>query len=511
MNRLATESSPYLRQHADNPVDWYPWGEEAFAAARARDRPILLSIGYSTCHWCHVMAHQSFEDPDLAHTLNELFVSIKVDREERPDVDAVYMEALQAMTGSGGWPLTAFLTPDGRPFFTGTYFPPRSSPGRPSFRQVCEAVDDAWRSQRSDLLDQAAQITDHLKTSSVVGGGALPEAGLLDDTRDLLVAQHDTSFGGFGGAPKFPRSMSLDLLMRHHQRAPNPETLAVVTRSLDAMAAGGIHDHLGGGFARYSVDREWLVPHFEKMLPDQALLARVYLHAWQITGEDRFRRTLDQTMAYVLRDLQHGSGGFHAAEDADSEDVEGKFYVWSSEEIQEILGADADPILEWWGVTPGGNFEGTNILNRIHGDPVDPEPDVVSRARRRLLEVRDTRIRPGLDDKVLTEWNALMLATLAEAGAATGNQVWLDAAAANGEFLLANLRRSDGRWMRSWQDDDHGGAARHLGLAADYAALLDGFIRLGEATGRSRWIEAARTVADQLLHLFWDHDNRGLF
>ena len=511
MNRLAAESSPYLRQHADNPVDWYPWGEDAFELARTTDRPIFLSIGYSACHWCHVMAHESFEDPKVAQTVNRLFVSIKVDREERADVDAVYMEAVQAMTGSGGWPLTAFLTPDGQPFFTGTYFPPQPSPGRPSFLQVCEAIDDAWRTNRADLLEQAAKITDHLNDSSLDSGGVIPEAGVLDDTRDGLVAQHDTTFGGFGRAPKFPQSMTLDLLLRHYWRVPNPETLAVVTRSLDAMAAGGIHDHLGGGFARYSVDRRWLVPHFEKMLYDQALLARVYLHAWQMTGEDRFRRTLDDTLAYVLRDLCHHRGGFQAAEDADSEGVEGKFYVWSVDEVRAVLGPDTEPILAWWGVTPAGNFEGTNILNRLHSNPMENEPGWVGDGRRRLLEARDTRIRPGLDDKVLTEWNALMLATLAEAGAATRTRVWLDAAVANADFLLANLRRSDGRWMRSWQDNDHGGTARHLGLAADYAALIDGFTRLGEATGQARWIEAARTVADQLLSLFWDDIDGGVF
>src|SRR4051812_24035507 len=362
MNRLADETSPYLRQHADNPVDWRPWGEEAFAEARASDRPILLSIGYSACHWCHVMAHESFEDPATAAVMNELFVNIKVDREERPDVDAVYMEAVQAMTGSGGWPLTAFITPDGEPFFTGTYFPPEPSHGRPSFLQVCHAIDDAWKHRRNELAEQAAKVTAHLAAPNLAGADGDVDATILDDARDRLVQEHDARWGGFGGAPKFPQTMSLELLLREHARTGDAEALAVVTRSLDAMAAGGIHDHLGGGFARYSVDQRWLVPHFEKMLYDQALLARVYLHAWQVTGVARHRQVVEDTLGYVLRDLRHPAGGFFSAEDADSEGVEGRFYVWTPEEITEVLGLDAGPAMAWWGVTPHGNFEGTTIL-----------------------------------------------------------------------------------------------------------------------------------------------------
>jgi uncharacterized protein YyaL (SSP411 family) len=512
-NHLAGEASPYLRQHADNPVDWHPWGEEAFATARATDRPVLLSIGYSACHWCHVMAHESFEDPEVAAVVNELFVSIKVDREERPDVDAVYLEALQAMTGAGGWPLTAFLTPDGRPFFTATYLPPTSSPGRPSFLQVCRAVDDAWRNRRDELVDQADAITAHLNDSSLTAGGDAPDATVLQAARDDLVAAHDRTWGGFGGAPKFPQTMNLELLLRHHHRTPggDPEALDVVTRSLDAIAAGGIHDHLGGGFSRYSVDRRWLVPHFEKMLYDQALLARAYLHAWQATGHDRYHRTFSDTIGYVLQVLRHPAGGFRSAEDADSEGVEGRFYVWTPEQVHDVLGLDTEPALAWWGITPGGNFEGASIPNRLHGTPDQPEPALIADARRRLAEAREHRTRPGLDDKVLTEWNGLMLATLAEAGAATGNRLWIDAAVANGEFLVEHLRTPAGRWLRSWQDDGEGGRARHLGLAADHAALLDGFVRLAEATGQARWIAAARAVADDLLALFWDAEGTGLF
>ena len=351
VNRLAAEPSPYLRQHADNPVDWFPWGDEAFEAARAGDRPILLSIGYSACHWCHVMAHESFEDPETAAVVNDLFVAVKVDREERPDVDAVYMDALQAMTGSGGWPLTAFLTPDGKPFFTGTYFPRHGAHGRPSFLEVCHAVDDAWRNRRADLEGEADRITDHLRETSIVGGGAPPGPAVLAAARDQLLARHDREWGGFGGAPKFPQTMAIELLLRHHRRHGDPEALAAAVRSLDLMAAGGIHDHLGGGFARYSVDRQWLVPHFEKMLYDQALLGRVYLHAWQLTGEPRHRRVLADLVGYVLRDLRHPGGGFYAAEDADSEGEEGRFYVWTPSQVTEVLGndgTDAADALAWW-------------------------------------------------------------------------------------------------------------------------------------------------------------------
>jgi len=516
MNRLASELSPYLRQHADNPVDWYAWGPEAFDEARRSDRPIFLSIGYSACHWCHVMAHESFEDPATAAMLNERFVSVKVDREERPDVDAVYMEAVQAMTGSGGWPLTAFLTPDGEPFFTGTYFPPRPSHGHPAFQQVLQGVHEAWTERRDELVEQAASITAHLNQSSLPTDGAVPSQASLAGARDALLAQHDPAFGGFGGAPKFPPTMSLELLLRHHVRSGGDRpALAVVTHTLDAMAAGGIHDHIGGGFSRYSVDPQWLVPHFEKMLYDEALIARAFLHAWQVTGTERYRTVLDDTLTYVLRDLRHPSGGFFAAEDADSEGVEGKFYVWSPAEVREVLGADptidVDEVLGWWGVTEIGNFEGANILNRI-GAPVDTaEPASVTAARPLLFDARELRVRPGLDDKVLTEWNALMLATLAEAGAATDTQPWVDAAVANGEFLLAHLRADDGTWLRSWQDDGAGGRAQHPALAADHAALVDAFVRLAEATGQARWIAEAVAVADALLDRFWDADQGGLF
>ena len=514
MNRLAGETSPYLRQHRDNPVDWYPWGEDAFAKARAEDKPILLSIGYSACHWCHVMAHESFEDGATASVLNELFVNVKVDREERPDVDAIYMDATQAMTGSGGWPMTVFMTPDGRPFYCGTYFPKQARQGMPSFTDICRAVDDAWRTQRDELLTQASQLTEAIGRTATLAArddASLPGIDALTAAYRQLLEQHDDQWGGFGRAPKFPQTMSLELLLRAYARNDSQQTLRVVQTSLDAMAGGGIYDHLGGGFARYSVDAIWLVPHFEKMLYDQALIARVYLHAWQVTDSPAYRQVLDETIEYVLRDLRDPAGGFYAAEDADSEGVEGKFYVWTPDDVRAAVADDAvaEAAIAWYGITDDGNFEGTTILNRIghRGDLLRP-PDV-EEARRRLFEVRATRVRPGLDDKVLAEWNGLMLATLAEAAAATGNERWLEEARRTGAFLLDNLRRADGRWLRSWQAER--GAGRTLAFAADHGALIDGFTRLAEATGEARWIGAAIDTADALLELFWDTDAGGLF
>ena len=524
MNRLGDETSPYLRQHRDNPVDWYPWGAEAFAAAAERDRPVLLSVGYSSCHWCHVMAHESFEDPETAAVMNRLFVNVKVDREERPDVDAIYMDSVQAMTGRGGWPMTVFLTPDGRPFFGGTYYPDRPRGGMASFRQVMEAIDEAWTSRRADVHAQADQLVALIDRTSRAAAslGAEPagETGddrALDRAGDAILASFDPEWGGFGGAPKFPAAMTLASALRIHRRSNRPELLRAVRTSLDAMASGGIYDHLGGGFARYSVDRQWLVPHFEKMLYDNALLTRVYLHAWMVTGEPVYRQVVDETVGYVLRDLRHADGGFYSAEDADSEGVEGKFYVWSEPELRAVVqnaaGAEAaDAASAWWGVTAAGNFEGANILNRpVRGDLIRPE--AVEAARQALFVCRESRVRPGLDDKVLTEWNGLMLSALAEAAAATGDPAWRAAALANGEFLVSSLRRDDGRWLRSWQagDAERPAEARHLAYAHDYAALIDAFTRLGELSGQSRWIDEARAAADGLLEFFWDDDAGGVF
>jgi uncharacterized protein len=512
MNRLSSETSPYLRQHAGNPVDWYAWGDEAFAAAREADRPILLSVGYSSCHWCHVMAHESFEDPDVAALMNATLVNVKVDREERPDVDEIYMEAVQAMTGQGGWPMTVFLTPDGRPFFGGTYFPKEPRGGMISFPDLVTRIDELWRTRRGDIDAQAGQLAGALgRTALLDPGEDVPGADALDAAYGLLRQQHDDARGGFGGAPKFPQAMSLDLLVRSLAASGSAVTRAMVETSLDNMASGGMYDHLGGGFHRYSVDDRWLVPHFEKMLYDQALLVRLYLHAWQVTGHDRYRRVVEETVGYVLRDLRHLGGGFYSAEDADSEGEEGLFYVWTPAEVTAALGGDAawaDEAMAFWGVTPGGNFENRTILNRLaHVGDLDRPPRVEG-ARARLFAAREQRVRPGLDDKVLTEWNALMLAALAEAAAATGRDDWREAAVANGEFLVRELRRDDGRWLRSWQAD---GGARHLAFAADHAALVDAFVRLAEATGEARWIGRAREAADALGDRFWDAARGGVF
>ncbi|HVT78192.1 MAG TPA: thioredoxin domain-containing protein [Acidimicrobiales bacterium] len=512
-NRLATQASPYLRQHADNPVDWWPWGEEAFAEARATGKPVLLSIGYAACHWCHVMAHESFEDAATAAVMNERFVNIKVDREERPDVDAIYMDATQAMTGRGGWPMTVFVEPDAqRPFFAGTYFPPQRRHGMPSFTDVMDAVHDAWVNRKDEVLAQADQVTDAVRARSTGGFSLLPPAQRrefdpLDGTVQLLLANHDDRLGGFGGAPKFPQPSMVDALFLG-ARAGNEAAQRAATRTLDAMAAGGIHDHLGGGFARYSVDPQWLVPHFEKMLYDQAGFVRVYTHGAQLTGKRWYHQVVTRTIEYVLRDLRLPGGGLASAEDADSEGHEGLFYTWSPEEIRNALHDDAlaDEFMAFYGVAPGGNFEGRSILFR----PVDADPTVppnVARAAQVLFDVRATRVRPLRDDKVITETNAMFVAALAEAGSAFGRDDWLAAAVETAEFLLARLRAGH-RWMRAWQQES---GAQHLAVAGDYAWLVDAFTRLGEATGTARWTNEARTAADALLDLFWDGDGGGLF
>ena len=508
MNRLASESSPYLRQHAANPVNWFPWGDEAFAEARGRDVPVLLSIGYSSCHWCHVMAHESFEDRETAALMNDGFVNVKVDREERPDVDGVYMTAVTTLTGRGGWPMTVFCHPDGRPFHGGTYWPDRPRGGMPSFSQILIAVSEAWADRRADLDDAGSRLTAAIaRQADISPDDAPPPKGTFRSAAIQLAAQHDPVWGGFGGAPKFPQAMGLETLLRYVLATGDPTALEVVTMTLDAMASGGIYDHLGGGFSRYSVDDRWLVPHFEKMLYDNALLSRVYLHAWQITGHARWLQVASETIDYVRRDLRHPGGGFYSAEDADSEGVEGKFYIWSEEEIREVCGRDTEAALSWYGVTPKGNFEGANILIRPERG-VLIRPEEVERSRVALFRRRERRIRPSLDDKVLTEWNGLMLSTLAEGATATGRTDWLEDAVGNALFLWEHLRRDDGRWMRSWQAE---GGAQHLGYAADHASMVDGLVRLGEATGEARWTDMAVDTADTLLNRFSDQDNGGFF
>jgi uncharacterized protein len=513
VNRLADETSPYLRQHADNPVDWYPWGEEAFGRARAEDKPVLLSVGYSSCHWCHVMAHESFEDVDVAAVMNERFVNVKVDREERPDVDAIYMQAVQAMTGSGGWPMTVFLDPEGRPFFGGTYFPPDDRQGMPGFLRLLDAIDDAWRNRRDELGEQAEQLRQAIEESTAVGGrgpGAPVSDALLEQAVAGLRGQFDGRFGGFGRAPKFPQAMALTFLLDQAALAPADEILEMVTVSLDAMAAGGIYDQVGGGFHRYSVDAHWLVPHFEKMLYDQALLVRAYLHGWMVTGTDRYRRVVEETITYVLRDLRHAGGGFYSAEDADSEGVEGRFYVWSLEELEALSGDDLPELVRHFGVTARGNFEDPhtgfrgNILHAV--GPTDEIPDAVARVLPKLFAAREQRVRPGLDDKVLLGWNALFLRSLTEAADALGRDDWMDAARANAQFLLRELRRDDGRLLRSWQD----GRANLLAYAEDYAALLEALLTLAELDDVG-WLAEARAVADGLVALFADEERGGFY
>ncbi|MEO5975031.1 MAG: thioredoxin domain-containing protein [Ilumatobacteraceae bacterium] len=511
MNRLDGETSPYLRQHRNNPVDWYPWGPEAFAEAASRNVPVLLSVGYSACHWCHVMAHECFEDSETANLMNKLFVNIKVDREERPDVDSIYMDAVQAMTGRGGWPMTVFCAPNGKPFFGGTYFP------KPSFHQLMAAIDDAWRNRRNDIDTNITALMESLQRTTLIAPNKdMPSVDAVQSAVARMVEQFDPRWGGFGVAPKFPSTMNLDLVLRDYVDHPRDNLAEVVTTSLDAMASGGMYDHIGGGFSRYSVDEKWLVPHFEKMLYDQALLARVYLHGALVLKKPEWKQVVEETVEFVLRELTHPDGGFFSAQDADSLDEsghshEGFFYVWTAEQIRNVLPSELQQVaLEWYEITEQGNFEGANIPARLHHRGELLRPVAVETARRLLLEARNLRPHPGLDNKVITEWNALMLSSLAEAAGAFQRPDWLQAAIRNGEFLLRELRDDKGRWLRSWHQDGTP-RARHSALAPDLAALTDAFTRLGEASGQARWIAEARSVADQLLDHFWDTELGGLF
>ena len=499
-NRLARETSPYLLQHRDNPVDWYPWGKGALALARELDRPILLSVGYSACHWCHVMERESFEDAETAAYMNEHFVSVKVDREERPDVDALYMEAVQEISGQGGWPMTVFLDPDGVPFFGGTYFPPDEGRGMPSFRMVMEAVVDAFENRREELRERAPAVRARLGAiGAVEPGGEEAGAELLDAAVTALETAADTERGGFGGAPKFPPASALELLLARGETE-------VVERTLDAMMAGGIYDQLGGGFARYSVDAGWLVPHFEKMLYDNALLARAYLHGWQLLGHERYRRACEETLDWALREMRGPEGGFYSALDADSEGEEGRFYVWTTEEMRSVLGGDADAIAAYYGASEAGNFEGRNILH-LAGGAAAPAPAGLAAARQALYEARAERVRPGLDDKRLASWNALMIGALAEAGAALGRDDYLAAARECAEFALRDLRDADGRLLRTYKD----GEGRLNGYLEDHAFLLEALLTLYEATFEPRWFEEAQALADTTIARFGDRERGGFF
>ena len=504
-NRLAGETSPYLLQHRDNPVDWRPWGEEAKATARERDVPILLSIGYSACHWCHVMERESFTDAETAAYMNEHFVPIKVDREERPDVDAIYMEALQGMTGRGGWPLTAFCDPDGVPFHCGTYFPPEPRQGMPGFRMVMEAVSAAWDQQRDEIDAAAGRTREQLGAIARLPATATDlDAGIVAAGVESLLGDIDPVNGGFGGAPKFPPASALDLLLAHGHREP-------VELTLDAMAAGGIHDQLGGGFARYAVDAIWLVPHFEKMLYDNALLARSYLRAFQELGHRRYRDVAVGICDWALREMRGPEGGFYSALDADSEGIEGRFYTWTPAEARAALdraGLDHDQaaLLAHLGIVDEGHLDGRSVPHLPAGFDASP-PANLERAKEALLEARGERVRPGLDDKRLCAWNALMAGSLAEIGAALDQPRYLDAARECADFILTTMRDADGRLLRTY----NGGEARLNAYLEDHAYLLEALISIYEATFEPRWFEAAEAIATTMIERFGDPENGGFF
>jgi uncharacterized protein len=502
MNRLARETSPYLLQHSENPVDWFPWGEEALAAAEADGRPIFLSIGYAACHWCHVMERESFEDEETAAFLNAHFVPIKVDREERPDLDGIYMDAVQSMTGQGGWPLSAFLTPDGRPFFAGTYFPKEATHGMPSFRQVLEAIAEAWRDRREDVERQGSRVVEAISRTASVAGS---EESLTDDITAHAFAElrntFDERWGGFGAPPKFPQPMTLEFVLRMAVRG-KPDALEMLTTTLDRMASGGLYDQVGGGFARYSTDAAWHVPHFEKMLYDNAQLAQLYVRAWLLTRDDRYRRVAIETLDYLLREMRHPEGGFFSSQDADSEGVEGKFFTWTWEELVGLVGEDQAAA---FGATPEGNWEGTNVLWLPGG--AEPSGLDLSTARHSLFEAREARVRPGTDDKVLTAWNAMAISALAEAGRSFEEPRFLEAAERCARFVLEDLRRTDGRLLRSWRD----GVPGRAGFCDDHALLATACLTLFSTTGTVGWFREAVGLLDALVELFLDAERGGFF
>jgi uncharacterized protein YyaL (SSP411 family) len=516
-NRLAGETSPYLLQHAHNPVDWYPWGEEALARAGELDRPIFLSIGYAACHWCHVMERESFEDEATAADLNASFVAIKVDREERPDLDAIYMDAVQAMTGQGGWPMSVFLTPDGRPFYGGTYFPDQPRHGMPSFRQLLASIVRTWSEQRTEVEEAASRIAEHIRSEqdapvrlleALVGQPRQESADRLDAAVQALQSSFDAQHGGWGSAPKFPQPMTIEFLLREHLRSGSRDARHMAQRTLGAMASGGIYDHLGGGFARYSTDATWLVPHFEKMLYDNVQLARVYTHAWQVSGDERYAYVARETLDFVAHELRHPPGGaFAASLDADTEGTEGLTYVWRAAEVRAALGDEAPLFEAAYGVSQAGNWEGRTILQRVRDDtslaveferPRDQIAEALTQARVALLRRRDSRPQPARDDKVLTSWNGLAVAAFAEAGRALGEPPFLEYATEAADFILRELGTSDGRLRRSWKDD----RARHAAVLEDHTHLADGLLALYEATFEERFFVAARELADVMLAHF---------
>ena len=510
-NKLIDETSPYLLQHAHNPVEWYPWGDEAFERAKAEDKPLLVSIGYSACHWCHVMEHESFEDEATARVMNENFINIKVDMEERPDVDQIYMNFVQITTGRGGWPMNVFITPDKLPFFGGTYFPPTQRYGVPSWQQILMSIAEAWKERRDELMKSAVDILGELRRMSVteIGTGGV-DASLLDTAFQSFVRSFDANEGGWGGAPKFPQAMSLEFLLRYWKRTGDSGALEMVRKTAEKMANGGIYDQLGGGFHRYAVDAIWLVPHFEKMLYDNAQLIRVYLHLYQIARSEQgavatgfFRRIAVETLEYVKREMLDVSGGFYSSQDADSEGEEGKFFVWTQQEIEATLGEeDGEEFCAYYDVTMDGNFEGASILNVKNPVATAPGSDL----KVKLFEEREKRIKPFRDEKVLTAWNGLMLAAFAEAAAILDSKEYLDVATRNADFLLDNLVK-DGRLLRTWKD----GKAKLNGYIEDHANLADGLIELYQVSGELKYLEAAKDLADAMIAEFWDEENGGFF
>ena len=508
-NRLIKETSPYLLQHAHNPVDWYPWGPEALERAGRDDLPILLSVGYSACHWCHVMERESFENVEIAGLMNDNFVCIKVDREERPDIDSIYMTAVQALTGQGGWPMTVFLTPDARPFYGGTYFPPEDRGGLPAFPRLVEGLAAAYREKRGDVTRTTDQLVQRMRQITAATPSIEPlTAEVFQAAKRAITAQFDASHGGVGLQPKFPQPMTYEFLLRHHDRFQDPESLEMVELTLRRMAEGGIYDQLGGGFHRYSTDTYWLVPHFEKMLYDNALLVKLYLHAYQVTGDTLYRRIVEETLDYVAREMTDPQGGFYSAQDADSEGVEGKFFVWRPEEIIEVLGkADGEVFNRHYDVTREGNFEGHSILHIVEDSAgtaaasglTDAEFEhVVGRSKKRLLEARSERVAPGLDDKVLTAWNGLMMRAFAEAGGVLGRSDYVEKANQNAKFLLNDLVQ-EGRLLRTYRD----GEAKLKGYLEDHAFLIDGLLALHEVTLDRRWLQEATSLGQAMVDLFW--------
>ena len=506
-NRLVGETSPYLLQHADNPVDWYPWGDEALSRAKTEDKPILLSIGYSACHWCHVMAHDCFENNEIARLMNENFVNIKVDREERPDLDSIYMQAVQAITGSGGWPLTVFLTPDREPFFGGTYFPPQDRHGLPGFPRVLRTVIEAYKNRRSDIKKATQQIMAVLTSHPGATDTREPLAAyILKQAYLALEEDFDWENGGFGGAPKFPQPMTMEFLLRFFRRSGNTTALKMVELTLEKMAKGGIYDQLGGGFHRYATDNQWLMPHFEKMLYDNALLSRLYLHAYLVTGKELFRTVATEPIDYLLREMTDPEGGFYSTQDADSEGIEGKYYLWTPEEIIEVMGErSGQAVIDYFGVTSEGDFEGRNILHVAK--QLEPKAfSVIDQARASLLNRREQRVKPGRDEKILASWNGLMLSSLAELACVLGRRDYLTAAVASGSFMLSSM--TAGGYLRHTYKD---GKSKIDGYLDDYAMVIDGLMTLHQATLRGEWLRQATRLAKVMIEQFWDESTGTLY